>query len=469
MLRKISKSILALFAITLIYACSEDEVPLPDNLVNFSNTEVGFADNVQELEIPVTLSRAAEVATIVAIDLAPIGLTYGTEFTTSPAATNNSLSVSIPAGSTSGTFKIVKSADVFLKGTESVKFTIRSITAPALLGTTISEDVKFVSIVSSGSTMQLNGIIANEAGSGAGNSVFVDFTNNQATAVARASWSLGFYSGTDFRVIINNTTSATIKALDKTDLNTVTAADTIPASGWSIGFDEASFALIDDVNGDITKTAIAEISATDTDNKVYILNLGTGGGIAARPWYKIRVLRKGAGYTLQYAKITDTTFKTIDVTKDSNYNFNYVALGTTASAASVEPAKADWDIVWSYMMYQTPYQTGFIPYAFSDLIKINASSGVTAAQVMTATTTYEAYAEANIASTTFSSNSFTIGSSWRVTSSQTEPVGVRTDRFYVVKDATGNVYKLKFLSFHLNDGGERGKPVFEYKLVKKAS
>jgi hypothetical protein len=38
----------------------------------------------------------------------------------------------------------------------------------------------------------------------------------------------------------------------------------------------------------------------------------------------------------------------------------------------------------------------------------------------------------------------------------------------MVKDATGNVYKLKFLNFTSADGGERGYPNIEYKLVKKA-
>jgi hypothetical protein len=39
----------------------------------------------------------------------------------------------------------------------------------------------------------------------------------------------------------------------------------------------------------------------------------------------------------------------------------------------------------------------------------------------------------------------------------------------VVKDPAGNYYKLKFISMGLNDGGSRGYPVVEYKLVKAAS
>jgi hypothetical protein len=73
--------------------------------------------------------------------------------------------------------------------------------------------------------------------------------------------------------------------------------------GWpchlTLSFDPAGLKLIDDVSGDITKTVIPSISATDADNKVFIINRGTGGGVAAKGWVKIRVLRNGTtGYTL---------------------------------------------------------------------------------------------------------------------------------------------------------------------------
>ena len=83
---------------------------------------------------------------------------------------------------------------------------------------------------------------------------------------------------------------------------------------------------------------------------------------------------------------------------------------------------------------------------------------------MSVTVSYADYSEAHLAGTNFSTNRWLIGSSWRAT---TGAVGVRTDRFYVLKDPAGNIYKLKFISFHPSDGGVRGYPVIEYKLVKK--
>ena len=442
--------------------CKKEEPPLPDNLVEFETTELGSDATQTDTDIKLTLSRAVEAATPVVISVQPTGVTYGTEFTTTPAATANSLTVTIPAGSSNASFKVTKGANVFLSGKESIGFSIKSAGSPVLVGTKTALTLKFASIVSTGSQLKLNG---GEGGASAINTVFVDFSNNAQTSVARTSWDLGFSAGDAFRVIINNTSGASVRQLNKTDLAQVTSKD-IVADSLTVGQALGSFKLYDDVTGDITKTAIAEISATDVDNKVYIINRvgGTGATPVVADLMKIRVLRKGTGYTLLYAKIDETTFKTLDVTKDAAYSFNYVSLDK--GAVSVEPAKDKWDIQWTWSLYYTSLGAGNVPYAFSDLVFTNHRAGVQVAEVLTSAVTYDAYAESNIATTTFKGERNVIASNWRVTQGT---VGVRTDRFYVIKDAAGNVYKLKFLNFHAADGGVRGYPNIDYKLVKKGA
>ena len=168
---------------------------------------------------------------------------------------------------------------------------------------------------------------------------------------------------------------------------------------------------------------------------------------------------------MQYAKVNETTFKTLDIAKEAAYNFEFVSLekGTTVD---VEPAKDRWDLKWGYSMYFTNFGAGLIPYGFSDLVFTNSLVGVEAAEVLTTATTYDAFAETNLTGITFNKAADAIGSKWRVTQGT---VGVKTDRFYLIKDPAGNIYKLRFISFHANDGGERGKPKLEYKLVKKRS
>ncbi|GAB4001132.1 hypothetical protein GCM10028807_56490 [Spirosoma daeguense] len=446
-------------------ACKESEPPLPDNLVQFESAEQGLDAATKEATIKLKLSRAVDAATAITVQVAPAGIAYGTQFTTIPAATNNSLTVTLPAGSSEGSFKLTKADNLFLSGSETIDFTIASAASPVLVGTTKALKVKFTSIVSAGTTLTLDG---GTGGASAINAVYTDLSNNAGTSVRRSSWDLGFYTGTDFRVILNNMTGAAAIALNKTDLAQVTAADTV---GVNLTFSSTSPAaadmkLLDDVSGDLTKTVIPSISATDAENKVYLINRGVGGATLAKAWVKIRVLRNSTtGYTLQYAGIRETTFKTVSITKDAAYNFKFVSFDTGA-LVDVEPAKARWDFVWTAAMSKTSFGAAEVPYYFSDQVFINHLGGVTAAEVLTSAVTYDAYAESNIASTTFKNDKNVIGANWRNT---TGTVGVKTDRFYVIKDVVGNVYKLKFVSFTTQDGGERGKPKVEFKLVKQAS
>jgi hypothetical protein len=316
-------------------------------------------------------------------------------------------------------------------------------------------------VASTGTTQTING---GTGGASAVNSVFLDLSTDGQDSVARSSWDLGLYCGSDFKAIINNTTWAKAVVLNKTDLSTVGAADTMSIS-FAQTYSTADYAFIDTVKGDMSKTVIPAVSASDGNNSVVILNRGTGGSIAARPWVKLRILRNGtSGYTIQYAGITETTYHTITITKDDAYNFKYLSFDN--GTVTVEPQKKLWDIEWTYSIYQTPYGTGDIPYAFSDLILTNILGGTTAAEILTSRVSYDNYSDTSITNTTFSSDKFTIGSNWRSTQPAT---GVKTDRFYVIKDVAGNVYKIKFLSMGVNDGGTRGYPQLAYKLVKKGN
>lgn len=352
---------------------------------------------------------------------------------------------------------------------------LNSILSVALLAITFTackKDKEPIIVVppSDGSTLTLNGIFAAEAGSSAGNSVYVDFSKDKQTAVARSSWDLGFACGPDFRVLLNNSASAGVKITTATNLAAVSEVDTL---GLTLAVSQSSpapsdYSYFDAISGNLSATAIPAVSATAIDNKVIILNRGTGGGIAARPWMKLKVTRNATGgYTLQYAKIKETTnFTTVEIPKDASFNFKFVSL-TTGSIVNVEPEKADWDLVWGYSVYQTLFSGVLVPYNFSDLVFLNVLNGVTAAQVSTVDFSYASFTETNLTSNkvVFSAVRDAIGSSWRSTQPAT---GAKTDVFYIIKDGNGNVYKLKFVSMGIGgDGGVRGKPVIEYKLVKK--
>lgn len=346
----------------------------------------------------------------------------------------------------------------------------------ALTFTSCKKDTDPVIVVppSSGSTVEFSGLVGSEAGSAAGNSVYLDLSTNSMTPILRSGWDLGFYGGSDFRVVINNTTGAGAKVLAGNDLTAVGAADTI---GLTLAVNQmapspSDYAYFDAVDGSVTGTVIPEVSATDASNKVIILNRGTGGSTAPRPWMKIRVLRNGTGYTLQYARITETTFQTVQIAKDENYHFKLFSF-ESGILATGQPEKAKWDLVWGYSLFQTtnPPVTGpLVPYNYSDMIAVNHLSNVQVKEKIyaDAATAAAAYAAFNRDSVNWAPNAvaagrWTIGSNWRSTQPAT---GARLERFYIIKDAAGNYYKLKCLSMGVgSDGGTRGKPKFQYDLI----
>jgi hypothetical protein len=267
-------------------------------------------------------------------------------------------------------------------------------------------------------------------------------------------------------------------ALDKTDLASVTNADTAvlrsrlsldavfaainsnPTPEWV----PSAIGWIDDPTGDLTKTAIAQVSAAASENKVYIINRGSGPGTPATAlgWKKIRIIRNGNGYTLQHADIAASTFSELQITKNSTIGFQYINFNT--GNVEVEPTSDKWDIAWTGFANSTNFGSGPVPYYFQDVVLQNRS-GLQTVQVLTSTKTFEAFTEADLNSLDFSTQSQTkIGTNWRSGGGPGGPPSIRTDRFYVIKDADNNYYKLKFTALTTN--GERGRPQFEFALIK---
>jgi hypothetical protein len=468
-------AVVMISSIIFISSCNEDP-ELPDNLVEFESDQLGIGSNETELIINISLSREASAAESITVQVEGTGVVYGTDYTTEPAATSNAIALPVAVGATSVSFTLKKVAGALYDGDEQIVFTISSAPESLVLGEKAQLTLSFAEIVATTGAVDING-----GGATYPNKVFIDFSANRQTAIARTAWDFGFSSGSDFRVILNSSNGMMATALTKTDLNSVTAADTV-GLGVKLSLDAVFAAItsdtppswvpeaitwIDDPSGDLTKTAIASVSATASENKVYIVNRGSGPGSTPTHlgWKKIKILRNGSGYTLQHADIAATTFSEIQITKNTEFAFNYVSLAT--GAVSVDPAKDRWDIAWTGFANSTDFGTGPVPYYFQDVI-IQNTSGVETVQVLTSTISYDAFAESNIAALDFSNQSqVKIGSSWRSGGGPGTAPSIRTDRFYVVKDSDGNYYKVKFTA--LTTGGERGKPKLEFALVKKGS
>jgi hypothetical protein len=463
-----------LFGAVALTSCNNEDPPLPDNTVEFQTSSQGISSTQADATVTITLTRAVETAGNVVISFTTTGLTYGEDFITNPVIdTDGKIVVPVAVGETTATFTVTKTNTNGLDGTEKIDFTIESLPDGLVIGARNTFSLSFSEIIAQTAEMEING-----GGVNANNRVFIDLSANRQTAISRNTWDLAFSSDdAAFRVYLNSANKMLARVIDKNDLAEVTAADTV---GWGEQLDLAAiFSTLFGENipewafqsptwidspSNFESTAIAEIDATGDNNLVYIINRGTDASNNELGWLKIRVVRNGSNFDLQYANINDANFKTVTIEKDNNVHHTYFSFATE-DQVNVEPARNDWDIAWTGLTntLQVGPPGDVIAYYYQDMIIQNPN--VQTAQVLTSAVTYDAYAESNIANTDFVfENLVNIGSSWRDT--QSGPV-LKEDRFYVIKDGADNVYKLKFTALVVN--GERGKPHIQFDLVKKGS
>jgi hypothetical protein len=316
------------------------------------------------------------------------------------------------------------------------------------------------------------------------NQVYLDLSTGKSESVNRATWDFGFSTGSDFRVVINGSLKMAVKKLETSDITLPQVIDSDVSVGG--GTTPSSNGYVDNPTGVLAGagagigTAIAAVSATDADNKVYLVNLGFAVSTAtpnvgsvsvygdSRGWKKVRILRSGNGYKIQYADLASTAFAEKTITKDTDFNFSFFSL-TTGSTVSVEPQKAKWDLNFTTFTNYLNMGSGEVTYAYSDFIVSNRMGGTQVYQVLVADGgAYADFTKAKVDESKFAvsaADQRVIGASWRNGGGPTSLPSIKTDRFYVVKDVAGNYYKIKFLAM-TNDAGVRGYPTLEYAILK---
>ncbi|MBL0738962.1 HmuY family protein [Flavobacterium sp. GN10] len=461
------------FVLLAIGACSSDDEVAQANVVAFAATSVNLSAETTPIEIKFASPTAS--AGSLTLSYTETAVANGTDYNTTPAIAASKVIVPFEKNVSSVTFTFKKLKEAIEGEVKNVVFTISSATINAVISENKSIQVNFNETASLGTSLS-----PEVGGPMEPNQVYIDLSSGKMTSALRNSWDLGFYSGSEFRVVLNSSVKMAAKKLETSNIDEVQVADETMIISQGTGFSSQ----VDDSAGDITKTAIAEVSATDSENKVYLVYLGNkpadvapvlgkegAVGGATRGWKKIRVLKSGNDYKIQYANIDATTHQEVVVAKNSAYNFTFFSL-LDNKTVSVEPQKAQWDLNFTTFVNVIPYAGSTVPYFYPDYVVNNVKGGAQTYQVLvTATTTYENFTLANVETAKFTADQRNIGSNWRGTSA-TGPNGdiitqfvLKTDRFFVVKDPAGNVYKMKFTGGAKADL-ERGHPSFQYAILK---
>jgi hypothetical protein len=356
------------------------------------------------------------------------GYVYSKNFTTTPASTNGAVLLTIPAGKKSAYFDISIDPSYLRDGGDEIRCKLDSAGTGMQLGATREHVILSLGFVEK--------YIDMNRGDNGKNRVFINFDKLTATAIDRTSWDLGFYTGQeDYRVILNSATGMLAFRLDKNDLYNVSAADTAGLTRAS-----ATSLNTDNPNGDLTKTAIAAISAIPEENKVYIINRRPGvGNPATGAWKKIRILRNaGGGYTLQHADIAANTFYSINIAKDEAYYFNYISFENGAVIG--EPKKEDWDIVWtsSFISRKGPEETPVPSFLTHVLLQNrNTKSAIGPSEI-----DYQKFQNSDVQGLTFNTYKTLTGMNWTPSGSYGE--------YRIIKTGRNTLYKYRIQDFDSN-------------------
>jgi hypothetical protein len=453
-------------------ACNSEDESVAINSVAFASTSLNLSAASTPIEIKFATPTAA--AGSLTISFVETSVLNGTDFSTLPAATGQTIIVPFEKNVSSVNFAFNKLKDAVEGQVKNVVFKIVS----ATINSTIAENKTIQ--VNFNETTSLGTALAPEVGGPMQpNQVYIDLSSGKMTTVVRTSWDLGFYGGAEFKIVLNSSLKMAAKQLASINIDEVQVAD----ETMIISQGQGNATQIDDPTGLFSKTnGIAEVSSTDAENKVYLINMGSNpattkpaigsegsAGGTSRAWKKIRVLKSGSDYKVQYADIAATTHEEIIISKNSAYNFTFLSL-LDKKVVSVEPQKNQWDLNFTTFTNIIPGATP-TPYFYPDFVVNNLKGGAKTYQVLTSAFTYDAITLANVDNAKFTEDQRNIGSNWRSTSAA-GPDGnlvsqfvLKTDRFFVVKDPAGNLYKLKFTG-GANEAGERGFPKFQYAILK---
>lgn len=455
-LRLLYFSIVAL----MLMSCGEDGDPVAPTTINFAAEELGITAQVSSVTVPVALSRNAVESAIIIVRINVNDLTYGedADYYTIPAANGDEITLDVPTGAQDVSFQVLKGSSLNIQQDEFLTFALVSDQDNLLVG-----DNSTVTIQFSENFIAPSGIVELDAGGATfTHQAFFDFSKSTQSTVSKASWDIGFSTAPgQFAVALNAPAYHMARGLETTDLMAVSSADTLGFAGEMVipQFNPMVGAIdwVDTPDGNLVTTAFGEIASAEAEAQVFILRRAT------QDWLKVKVFRDGENYQVQWAAIDEASFNEAEIAKDEAYNFIHFSFDNAEVA--VEPAKDAWDIMFS--TYTSSLNLGGpgldIPYGFNDYIIINRNN-TEAAMVMIEDIAYDAFTSANTSSLEFASAIDAIGSNWRQGGGPNSGPQLFEDRFFVIRDAEGLLYKFRFTRL-TSTSGERGYPEFTFEKL----
>ena len=282
------------------------------------------------------------------------------------------------------------------------------------------------------------------SGAAYANDVYYSLKNGVVKTAPRAEWDLAFTtSAYSVSILINSGTGVSLYKLGAiADFDTFGGTTTPTTGAYYTDFTATTW-----YNNSAFEQGINTSNALDqgwglynttthsvTGQYTYALKLADG------TWKKIAIVSHlgSSPYTFTF-KVADftvnasATTKTIDAGTYTTKNFVYYKVSTDA-VVDREPAKTDWDVVF------TKFYDTSIPYTVTGILTNEGLGSVKLAAADSA----KVYSTA-----TFSKKVSNIGSDWKVYANSVYSIA---NPFYLVQTKDGDTYRIKFKAFKSSTG-----------------
>jgi hypothetical protein len=194
-----------------------------------------------------------------------------------------------------------------------------------------------------------------------------------------------------------------------------------------------------------------------TKSPVFIVDLGVDEMGTRQGIRKLQFVENATTFfRFDYANIDGSDLHSVTLNKNNNYNYLYYSLRDSILKTNIEPEKNQYDLLFSQYTYvfENPYQ----PYLLTGVL-LN-SSNVRATLVKGKS--FDSITLADTLQHPLTSKKDEIGWDWK-SYDITGGTGytVHSDFIYIIEDAEGYFYKLRFLDFY-NQSHQEGYPKFEF-------
>jgi hypothetical protein len=284
--------------------------------------------------------------------------------------------------------------------------------------------------------------------------VFVDFETGLTKTVPYRSYDLAFEASADgWRVYLN---TGKLMFVANTTSNDLVVADST-GKEWKTETEH----LYDD------STAFGN---WQSGNAVYVIDRGRVEHFGAARWRKFQILSVNDNeYKIRFSLYNNTQVTDFTIPKNPAYSLMYFSFENGGKMVDVAPEKNMWDVVftkYTYTYYSEPVNSPYRYYLVTGALLNKWAGNENICIRQDSIVNYIPFVEVDgieAASYPFNQLAGAIGFGWKDFDFNLGYIIV-PNRYYLLKDNTGFIYKIRFLDFY-DDQGNKGTATFEYQRL----